>query len=217
MAHSFYEQQPSRHSLVDHYWHMRETANGVYPLYVTVKWGMVFFEHDGRCRATIVGPRTSPGSAPFRAGEYIWGVTFQGDVLLSGHIKHDLLNQVIDVPIAGDRLTIAEHEFAVPVYDQLDDFVDQLVRSGVVATAPIAAVSHRDRQRKMKRYTGLTPKQIEQAARVDHALELLSQPLSFADIAARAGFADQPHMNRDFVRFVGHTPRELRRLFGDKD
>jgi len=213
MAHSFYEQQPSQHSLVDHYWHMRETVDGVYPLYVTVKWGMVFFQHDGQRRATIVGPRTSPGEAPFRAGEYIWGVTFQGDVLLSGCTKHDLLNQVIDVPIVGDRLSIAECEFAVPSYAQLDDFVDQLVRSGVVATAPIAAVSHRDRQRKVKRYTGLTPKQIEQATRVDHALELLNKPLSFADIAAQAGFADQPHMNRDFVRFVGHTPRELRQLF----
>lgn len=213
MQDSFYAQRLSPFSIIDHYWHMRETIDGMYPLHITVKWGLVFFERDSERRMTIVGPRISPGEALFRAGEYIWGVTFHGDVLLRGYTKESLMNQVIDVPVVDNVFTLVGHEFAVPAYDQLDDFVDQLVRGGVVETAPIAAVSHRDKQRKIKRYTGLTPKQIEQATRVDHALELLDQPLSLADIATQSGFADQSHMNRDFVRFIGRTPRDLRKLF----
>lgn len=217
MKDSFYEQHRSNYSLVDHYWHMRENIAGVYPLYVTVKWGVVFFEYAGVQRITIVGPRTLPGEAPFRAGEYIWGVVFQGDTLLTSFTKRELLNHVIQVPITDGQCTIGGEKCTIPQYDRLDTFVDQLVRSGIISTAPIAAVSHRDRQRKVKRYTGLTPKQIEQAMRVDQALELLNQPLALSAIAAQSGFADQPHMNRDFLRFTGYTPRELRRLFDDKD
>ena len=213
MQDSFYEQRLSPFSIIDHYWHMRETVDGVYPLHITVKWGLVFFERDGERRMTIVGPRISPGEALFRAGEYIWGVTFHGDVLLSGYTKEGLLDQVINVPIVGNNFILAGHKLAVPTHDRLDDFIDRLVRREIISTGPIAAVSHRDKQRKIKRYTGLTPKQIEQATRVDHALELLSRSLSLADVAAQAGFADQSHMSRDFVRFTGHTPLELRELF----
>jgi AraC-like DNA-binding protein len=38
---------------------------------------------------------------------------------------------------------------------------------------------------------------------------VLSQPLSWADTAASAGYADQAHLSRDILRFTGHTPAAL--------
>jgi len=37
----------------------------------------------------------------------------------------------------------------------------------------------------------------------------LNQALSWADIAASAGYADQAHLSRDVLRFTGHTPAAL--------
>lgn len=41
------------------------------------------------------------------------------------------------------------------------------------------------------------------------AAGVLHQPLSWADTAASAGYADQAHLCRDILRFTGHTPASL--------
>ncbi|MCU1681925.1 MAG: AraC family transcriptional regulator [Amycolatopsis sp.] len=57
---------------------------------------------------------------------------------------------------------------------------------------------------------GLTPKTVARIARLHHAASLLSQPMppSWSDVAQRCGYADQPHLNRDFRTLTGCTPTE---------
>jgi AraC family transcriptional regulator len=53
--------------------------------------------------------------------------------------------------------------------------------------------------------------------RVDFAAqELVHSTRSLADIASSAGFADQSHFSRVFVRMIGFTPGRYRRLHGRK-
>ncbi|WP_460739852.1 helix-turn-helix domain-containing protein [Microbacterium neimengense] len=47
---------------------------------------------------------------------------------------------------------------------------------------------------------------IERARR---AQELLRTGLPLADVAAAAGFADQPHFSREFRRLVGASPAQF--------
>ena len=56
---------------------------------------------------------------------------------------------------------------------------------------------------------GLAPKTVARLARVEYATGLLRTGRPLADIAYAAGYADQPHFNRDFREFVGCTPSEF--------
>jgi len=53
---------------------------------------------------------------------------------------------------------------------------------------------------------GLPPHAWQMQMRLARAKEMIRAGLPLAEVAAAAGFADQAHMTRQFVRFLGHTP-----------
>ncbi len=59
-----------------------------------------------------------------------------------------------------------------------------------------------------KQDVGASPKLVARILRFECAMELLQQahPPTLADIAARAGYADQAHFTREFAEFSGSTP-----------
>lgn len=218
MLESFYEQEQSDLSFIDHYWHMTENHDGHYPLYATVKWGFVFSDLSGSYKAKIIGPRTTPTKAPFRKKEYFWGVVVNAEVNLMGYSKKDLLNNIIDIPLSKTgSFVLAGATIQLPRFSELDSFVGSLIQRQILHAAPIAAVSLRDKQRKLKQHTGLTPKQIQQANRVEQAIAMINKPLNLPEVAAEAGFSDQAHMTRDFKRLVGYSPADIRALFRDDE
>lgn len=56
---------------------------------------------------------------------------------------------------------------------------------------------------------GVTPTQARRLARFDMAQHLLKSGWRAADAAARAGYADQPHLNREWRALAGITPTEM--------
>lgn len=65
--------------------------------------------------------------------------------------------------------------------------------------------------RVFKQSTGLPPHQFVLRKRIERAQALLGNPsLSLAEVALRAGFADQSHFSRMFHRQMGLAPREYR-------
>ena len=61
-----------------------------------------------------------------------------------------------------------------------------------------------------KQSTGLTPHKYVIEARVDRAKKLLLQmKMPIADIAQQVGFANQSHLNLNFKRLVGVTPKQF--------
>ncbi|WP_232547682.1 helix-turn-helix transcriptional regulator [Propioniciclava soli] len=53
---------------------------------------------------------------------------------------------------------------------------------------------------------GLSPKEVAQVARFDRARTLAARGVPLAQTAAAAGYADQPHLTREWRRFAGLTP-----------
>jgi AraC family transcriptional regulator len=79
----------------------------------------------------------------------------------------------------------------------------------------MAAVAHLNPHhfaRQFKAATGLPPHQYVIARRVERATQLLhgGDDLSLAQVAARAGFADQSQFTHHFKRLVGVTPGQFR-------
>ncbi len=57
---------------------------------------------------------------------------------------------------------------------------------------------------------GVSPKQYARVMRFSRALKLIhAETASIADVAAAAGYYDQPHLNADFKELSGFTPTEF--------
>ncbi|CAM3699774.1 hypothetical protein TSOC111612_09765 [Tsukamurella ocularis] len=84
---------------------------------------------------------------------------------------------------------------------------DEVILTVEDAAAAIG-VSPRTAQRLIRRFVGLTPLALIHRRRLQEAAHRLStEPeTTIAEIAAELGYADQPHLVRDFRKVLGFTP-----------
>lgn len=80
----------------------------------------------------------------------------------------------------------------------------------VEALAAEVGWSSRHLSARFRKEIGLAPKAVARLARAEHAAQLVRDGQSLADVAYAAGYADQPHFNRDFRELVGCAPGEFR-------
>ncbi|NUU24366.1 MAG: AraC family transcriptional regulator [Streptomycetaceae bacterium] len=84
---------------------------------------------------------------------------------------------------------------------------------GSAGTRPIGTLtgelgwSERQLERRFREQMGLTPKAAARVLRLQHAMRLLIAGRPPAEIASRAGFYDQSHLNREIRGTIGMTPR----------
>ncbi len=78
----------------------------------------------------------------------------------------------------------------------------------VEAIAQALGISARQLERMFRREIGLAPKHFARLTRFRRMLSALDRANpQWADLAARAGYSDQPHLVREFREFAGLTPR----------
>jgi len=84
---------------------------------------------------------------------------------------------------------------------------------GTITVAKLAAETGWSRRHLAQRFTaelGYGPKLAARVIRLEEARRLMGHPRrpTLAEVAAMAGFYDQPHLNRDFVELAGCSPSE---------
>ncbi|WP_182111974.1 MULTISPECIES: AraC family transcriptional regulator [unclassified Actinotalea] len=136
----------------------------------------------GRVRAAMAGDPRSPDAhrAAMAACEEV----------LRRHLPVDdegrLVNRIVD---------LVEHR-------------DDLTR--VTQLCAEVGLSERSLQRLAHRRLGLTPRWLIQRRRLHQATEhLRAGTATLSEVAARLGYADQPHFHHDLVRATGTTPGEF--------
>jgi AraC-like DNA-binding protein len=82
----------------------------------------------------------------------------------------------------------------------------------VAELARRSGYSHRVFTEKFRDQVGLAPKAFARVERFQGAVALLRTPRSLADVALEAGYADQPHLCRDFAAIAGLSPAAYRRI-----
>lgn len=83
-------------------------------------------------------------------------------------------------------------------------------RIGVAELAEAIGWSRRHLATRFAAEFGLPPREVARLHRFASAVRLAREGLPWAQVAARAGFADQPHLVREFGALAGQTPTAWR-------
>lgn len=137
-----------------------------------------------------------------------------GDLLAAEHWLLEVRRLVLDglgSPERGSR--------DAPLARRLRSVLDgRLTESFTIAEVAAQLQTHPSHvTRAFSQAYGIAPHQYVVGRRVDLARRLLSRGFPPADVAARTGFHDQPHMTRHFRRVLGITPRAFIRTGTDAD
>ena len=139
---------------------------------------------------------------------------------LLGPRARELIERLGEAPDAAARHALAQAVLARrlvegrPAAPEVAYALGRLRAShGAVRVEALAAEvgwSRRHLASRFREDVGLAPKAVARLARIEHAVTLVRAGRPLADAAYSAGYADQPHFNREFRALVGCAPGEFR-------
>ena len=172
--------------------------------------------------SAFVGVRLRPGAARLLVGrmpvDEVRDVRVPLEVVASGVARLTELAAAADSPeaVAG---VLERYVAGLAARYEPDAAVEQVVRllrAGVVpphvpALADAVGLSERQLRRRFTEAVGYGPKTLHSILRFQNALSLgrAATTAGLADVAYRAGYADQAHFTREVRRLTGVTPTEL--------
>jgi Helix-turn-helix domain len=186
------------------------------------RWHLLFLKRNGRVNVSVEGPLTRATPVTQAEGTEWFGITFPLGTFLPAVPVRNLLDEQAMLPLAAKTsFELAGSSFQLPDYDNVETFVERLVREDLLVSDKIVKavladhppeMSLRTVRRRFLFATGLPFKLISQIERAKQAADLLERGLSLLDAAYQAGYADQSHMTRSLKHFIGYTPAHLARI-----
>ncbi|MGW8886135.1 helix-turn-helix domain-containing protein [Streptomyces sp. NPDC055749] len=213
------ESRPSELAHVERVWRSRSEDVGQMMSVATSHWELVFWEHQGRTQAAVLGPEPTASQAPVPADAVFFGITFA----LGTSMPHIPISRLVggsaEIPDVTRRsLWLKGSAWHVPGYDNAEAFVRRMVREGIVDLDPVVPtvldgaspdVSDRTLQRRFVAATGLTQGAVRQIHRARQAAVLVQEAVPAQEVVHRLGYFDQPHLARSLKRYVGKTATQL--------
>ena len=168
----------------------------------------------------LSGPSSTTTPVPYRAGNRNVGIRFVRGSFLTHVPATVMVDMTIALPMTPDgSFTLAGHDWPVPTYETVDDFVAGLERLELLSDDPLVmtrparrrpTTSPRSVQRHFSQVTGLTEKRIRTIVRARTAAEMLQRGVPILDVTHELGYADQAHLTRDLKRLTGYTPGQTK-------
>jgi AraC-like DNA-binding protein len=214
-----FEERPSDSPFVERLWRARSERAGAFLSVAMSHWEMVVTRQHGKTMLTVRGPETRATPLHCSAdGEWL-GIRFKLGTVMPHLPASSLVDGAVNLPGASSRsFWLHRSAWQFPEFENVDTFVDRLVRDGLLAREPIVQAALQDRpkdgsvrtaQRRFLRTIGLTHSAVRQIERARYATTLLQQGLPILDVVHEAGYFDQPHLTRSLKHFVGQTPAQL--------
>ncbi len=184
-------------------------------------WELAVWEAGGRVHVAVRGPETKPTAVVVTTEASHFGIVFAHGTAMPHLPVARLVDSAVLAPhVTSDTLVLRGEEWRLPSFDNAEDFVDRLVRTGVLVRDPLVAdvvagdeaprLGARSVQRRVVGTTGLTLAAIRQIERARSAAVLLGEGVAPLNVVHRLGYYDQPHLARSLARFMGRTATELR-------
>ncbi|MEU7925359.1 helix-turn-helix domain-containing protein [Micromonospora sp. NPDC049801] len=214
------ETRPSDSPWVESVW--TSTSEQVFEMtsVAAVRWGLVFWQREGRSYASVTGPESRSSIAPVPDGATFLGIDFALGTSLRTMPTRALLDGGIELPDTTHRtFRLDGARWEIPCPDDAEALVTRLVRAGAVVRDPVVTevrrghvpkVSERTVERRFRAATGLTQGTVRQIERARKASILLTAGMPVADVVARLEYFDEPHLARALRQYIGHTARQLR-------
>lgn len=219
---SFFEGRGSDSPYIEAVWR-GQAGNDYAPVCpASSHWHLLFLRENGRVKVSVEGPLTKATPVTQAEGTEWFGVTFPLGTFLSPVPVRNLLDERAILPLAAKTsFGLAGSLWQFPDYENVETFVDRLVREKLLVSDPVVKAALADQppetslrtvRRRFLLATGLTYKAIEQIERAKQAAALLEQGVSLLDAAYQAGYADQSHMTRSLKHFIGQTPAQIAQI-----
>lgn len=213
------EERLSDSPFIERVWRGQTGESGEFTSIATSHWSMVVWEENGQSNIALRGPETVATSAPVPEDSASFGVIFKLGVVMQHLPVPQLVDNHIDLPkSACQSFWLKNSTWQLPDYDNVDIFVNRLMREDVLSYDPTinnilqgiqSDFSVRTAQRRFVNTTGMTHNTLYQIERARYATILLKSGLSIFDVIEKTGYYDQPHLTRSLTRFIGQTPIQI--------
>jgi AraC-like DNA-binding protein len=187
---------------------------------------LLFLKQHDRLNIFVQGPLTRATRVAQPEGTEWLGVTFPLGAFLPLLAINRLQDEQAVLPLtAKTSFHLAGSSWQVPDYENVETFIERLVRHNVLVSDPVVKavlrrqpveMSLRTIRRRFLVATGLTYQTIAQIERAKQATALLEQGVALIDAAYQAGYADQSHMTRALKHFIGYTPALIARASNEE-
>lgn len=188
------------------------------------RWGLVFWDHDGRMHAAVTGPETGTRTAPVPEGARFVGIDFAVGTSLREVPTPRLVDGGIVLPDTHrTTFRLDGGRFEIPGPDDAEALVERLGRAGVIVRDPVVAgvlrgdratVTDRTLERRFRATTGLTQGIVRQIERAREAAVQLAAGVPAAQVVMKFDYYDEPHLARALRRYIGRTAGQLRTGIG---
>jgi AraC-like DNA-binding protein len=135
--------------------------------------------------------------------------------MFTGIPSTTMLNETKMLPMASlDTFIMQEITWKFPTYENIDEFVAEQEKRGLLKADPIIRdvledkpvdMSLRSVQRHFAKTIGMSPRRVRQIDSARKAVKLLQQGYTLSEVAYELDYADLPHMTRMLRRFTGYT------------
>jgi len=219
---AIFEGRPSDSPYVEIIWRGRVERDYSPVCPADVRWNLLFTKQNGRAKVSVEGATTQNVPKNQFEGTEFLVIKFKLGVYMPYLPVGNLVNVDAILPEATSQsFWMNGSAWQVPDFENVETFVDRLVRNGSLLRDPVVnaalqdhpqAMSPRTVRRRFLHATGLTQGSIWQIERAHRAAALLEQGVSILDAVYQVGYADQPHLTRSLKRFIGHTPAQIARV-----
>ncbi|MFI6483584.1 helix-turn-helix domain-containing protein [Nonomuraea sp. NPDC050663] len=208
--------------LVQRVWSARCEATTGFSSVIKPSSMIAFAWGRGRLTVHVKGPETSGTSMTCPEGSEFFGVELRVGAYLPLYPPSRLtdLRDALLPTLPGGRILLDNRDWEMPTEQNVDVFVDRLVRAGLLAFDPLVdeirhgerprGMSERIAQLRFRRAVGISHRKLASIERARHAAQLLVAGRTIAEVVTAGGFYDQSQLARAMRWATGHTPGELR-------